>query len=50
MYKQQGAPGGEAGPQADAGASQGGASAGGDEKVVDADFEEVDDNKKRGSG
>jgi molecular chaperone DnaK len=49
MYKQQGAPGGEAGPQADAGASQGGAP-GGDEKVVDADFEEVDENKKRGSG
>jgi molecular chaperone DnaK len=50
MYKQQGAPGGEAGPQADAGASQSGSSGAGDEKVVDADFEEVDDNKKRGSG
>ena len=53
MYKQQGAPGGETGPQADAGAGagQGGASSGaGDEKVVDADFEEVDENKKRGSG
>jgi molecular chaperone DnaK len=50
MYKQQGAPGGEAGPQADAGASQSGASGAGDEKVVDADFEEVDENKKRGSG
>jgi molecular chaperone DnaK len=50
MYKQQGAPGGEAGPQADAGPSQGGSSGAGDEKVVDADFEEVDDNKKRGSG
>jgi molecular chaperone DnaK len=49
MYKQQGAPGAEAGPQAEAGAGQGGASAG-DEKVVDADFEEVDENKKRGSG
>jgi molecular chaperone DnaK len=49
MYKQQGAPG-EGGPQADAGASQGGASGGSDEKVVDADFEEVDDNKKRGAG
>jgi molecular chaperone DnaK len=52
MYKQQGAPEGEAGPQADAGAgaSQGGSSGAGDEKVVDADFEEVDENKKRGSG
>ncbi len=50
MYKQQGAPGGEAGPQAEAGASQSGPSGGGDEKVVDADFEEVDENKKRGSG
>jgi molecular chaperone DnaK len=51
MYKQQGAPGGEAEPQADTGASHGGASPGaGDEKVVDADFEEVDENKKRGAG
>jgi molecular chaperone DnaK len=50
MYKQQGAPGGEAGPQAEAGASQGSSSGAGDEKVVDADFEEVDENKKRGSG
>jgi molecular chaperone DnaK len=52
MYKQQGAPGGEAGPQADAGAGagQGGSTGAGDEKVVDADFEEVDENKKRGSG
>jgi molecular chaperone DnaK len=51
MYKQQGAPG-EAGPQADAGTGQGGSSGAGagDEKVVDADFEEVDDNKKRGQG
>ena len=33
------------------GASSGGASAGGgSDKVVDADFEEVDDQKKRGSG
>ena len=48
MYKQA-APGAEAGPQA--GGPQGGAggAAGGSEKVVDADFEEVDD-KKRGSG
>ncbi|HEX3969891.1 MAG TPA: Hsp70 family protein, partial [Stellaceae bacterium] len=50
MYKQQGAPGGDAGPQADAGAGQAGASGAGDEKVVDADFEEVDENKKRGQG
>ncbi|HXR85986.1 MAG TPA: molecular chaperone DnaK [Stellaceae bacterium] len=50
MYKQQGAPGGEAGPQAEPGASQGTSSGAGDEKVVDADFEEVDENKKRGSG
>ena len=35
---------------AEAGASRGGPSGGGDEKVVDADFEEVDENKKRGSG
>jgi molecular chaperone DnaK len=47
MYKQ--------GPQAgagepDAAAAQGGSSGAGDEKVVDADFEEVDDNKKRGAG
>jgi molecular chaperone DnaK len=33
------------------GASSGGAAAdGGSDKVVDADFEEVDDQKKRGSG
>ncbi len=49
MYKQQSAPGGEGGPQAEAG-PQGGASGGSDEKVVDADFEEVDDSKKRGQG
>jgi molecular chaperone DnaK len=47
MYKQ--------GPQAgagepDAAAAQGGSSGASDEKVVDADFEEVDDNKKRGAG
>src|SRR6185503_5607906 len=48
MYKQQGAPGAEAGPQAETGASQGTSSGAGDEKVVDADFEEVDENKKRG--
>jgi molecular chaperone DnaK len=38
---------GEAGPGA-AGGAHGGA--GGDGKVVDADFEEVDDQKRRGSG
>jgi molecular chaperone DnaK len=50
MYKAQGAPGADGGPQA--GGPQGGAGASsgaGSEKVVDADFEEVDDNKKRGS-
>jgi molecular chaperone DnaK len=54
MYKaaaEQGgaAPGGDSGPGAqsggDAGGAQGGASGGSDEKVVDADFEEVDDRK-----
>ncbi len=35
-------------PQA-GGGPQGGAAGGGDDKVVDADFEEVDDQKKRGS-
>ena len=40
-------PGGDGGAQAggDAGGAQGGASGGSDEKVVDADFEEVDDRK-----
>jgi molecular chaperone DnaK len=49
MYKAQAA-GGEAGAQPDqgAGAHGGGATGAGDEKVVDADFEEVDDTKKRG--
>ncbi len=47
MYKAQAAPGGEAGPQP--GAQAGAGAASGDDKVVDADFEEVDD-KKRGSG
>src|SRR5205823_1477356 len=55
MYKAQQAGGGEAagGPQGGAGAGAGpGAGAGGhgSDKVVDADFEEVDDQKKRGSG
>ncbi len=39
---------GNAGPGA-AGEPHGGAPGGGDDKVVDADFEEVDDQKKRGS-
>jgi molecular chaperone DnaK len=51
MYKTQG-PQADAAPQGDAGAGDapGGASGAGSEKVVDADFEEVDENKKRGSG
>jgi len=55
MYKaQQEAGGGDpgAGPQSGPGAAAGGAhgpGAGHDDKVVDADFEEVDDHKKRGS-
>jgi molecular chaperone DnaK len=49
MYKAQQAAGGESagGPQGGAGAGAGGH---GSDKVVDADFEEVDDQKKRGSG
>src|SRR5207237_1312457 len=55
MYRAQQAPGGEGGPQGGAGgpgAGQPGGSAGGPggDKVVDADFEEVDEQKKRGSG
>jgi molecular chaperone DnaK len=53
MYKAQQAAGGEAagGPQGGAGASPGAGTGGhGSDKVVDADFEEVDDQKKRGSG
>jgi molecular chaperone DnaK len=38
----------QAGPQA--GPEPGASASGGDDKVVDADFEEVDENKKRGSG
>ncbi len=51
MYKAQAAGGAQpgAGPGGAAGADAGGKSAGND-KVVDADFEEVDDQKKRGSG
>ena len=48
MYKaQQAAPGGGGPPP---GGDEAGGSAAGGEKVVDADFEEVDDQKKRGSG
>jgi molecular chaperone DnaK len=50
MYKTQapgGAPPGTGGSGAGAAGGQGGAA--GNEKVVDADFEEVDDQKKRGS-
>ncbi|MGH7048677.1 MAG: Hsp70 family protein, partial [Stellaceae bacterium] len=47
LYKaQQEAGGGDGGS---AGGSSTGAAGGGDDKVVDADFEEVDDQKKRGS-
>jgi molecular chaperone DnaK len=51
MYKTQG-PQGDSAPQGDGGgdAAPGGAAGAGNEKVVDADFEEVDDNKKRGAG
>jgi molecular chaperone DnaK len=48
MYKAQQAGAAEAGPAAGAGEHPGEAGTGGD-KVVDADFEEVDDQKKRGS-
>jgi molecular chaperone DnaK len=53
MYKAQQAAGGESagGPEGGAGAGPGaGAGGHGSDKVVDADFEEVDDQKKRGSG
>jgi molecular chaperone DnaK len=53
MYKAQQSGGGESGPggpQGGAGPGAGGAGGGpGGDKVVDADFEEVDDQKKRGS-
>ncbi|MDE1903432.1 MAG: molecular chaperone DnaK [Alphaproteobacteria bacterium] len=49
LYKQQTPPPGGGGPQPGAGA-QGGDQPAGNEKVVDADFEEVDEQKKRGSG
>src|ERR1700726_486870 len=53
MYKAQQSAGGESGPggpQGGAGPGAGGAAGGpGSDKVVDADFEEVDDQKKRGS-
>jgi molecular chaperone DnaK len=50
LYKEQGAAGGDAGagPQGDPGQSNGQAGGQpGDDKVVDADFEEVDDDKKK---
>jgi len=47
MYKAQAAGGGQ--PGADGGAAGGAGAAAGGEKVVDADFEEVDEQKKRGS-
>jgi molecular chaperone DnaK len=57
MYRAQQAPGGEGGPQGGPGTHGGpgtgqpggGAGGPGGDKVVDADFEEVDDQKKRGS-
>jgi molecular chaperone DnaK len=52
MYRAQQAPGGDGGPQGGAGPAAGqpgGAGGPGGDKVVDADFEEVDDQKKRGS-
>src|SRR5947207_5769142 len=54
MYKAQQAAGGDAGGGPQGGAGPGGAAGGpgggpGSDKVVDADFEEVDDQKKRGS-
>ena len=51
MYKAQQSAGGESGPGGPQGGAGGGAAGGpGSDKVVDADFEEVDDQKKRGSG
>ncbi|MGH6994127.1 MAG: molecular chaperone DnaK [Stellaceae bacterium] len=49
LYKQQTPPPGGGGPQPGAEAP-GGDQQAGSEKVVDADFEEVDEQKKRGSG
>ena len=50
LYKAQQAGPGEGGPAGAGGPGQGGSGdAGGGDKVVDADFEEVDDQKKRGS-
>jgi molecular chaperone DnaK len=51
MYKAQQSAGGDAGgPQGGSGPGAGGTAGGaGSDKVVDADFEEVDDQKKRGS-
>ncbi|HZU90358.1 MAG TPA: Hsp70 family protein, partial [Stellaceae bacterium] len=51
LYRAQQAQGGEAGPGAGGtgGGAAGGTGGAGDDKVVDADFEEVDEQKKRGS-
>ena len=51
LYKAQTGPGGDAGgPEGGPGGGGGGPTGGpGSDKVVDADFEEVDDQKKRGS-
>jgi molecular chaperone DnaK len=50
IYKAQTGPGPEAGPQPGAQPGSGGGGQADGDKVVDADFEEVDDNKKRSSG
>ncbi|HYM03627.1 MAG TPA: molecular chaperone DnaK [Stellaceae bacterium] len=49
MYKAQAAAGAQPGAEGGSGANGGAGGAAGGEKVVDADFEEVDDHKKRGS-
>ena len=49
LYKAQQAGAGDGGPSGGGSASGGAAGGGGSDKVVDADFEEVDDQKKRGS-
>jgi len=46
LYKSEAAAAGDGGGSDEPDASSGGASGGGDESVVDADFEEVDDDKK----
>jgi molecular chaperone DnaK len=49
LYKAQQAAGDAGGPQGPEAGGQAGGGAGHDDKVVDADFEEVDEHKKRGS-